>query len=155
MSARAPIGLAVCLALAACGGPGGTTPHRPTIEEIRARAAAHPNDPDAIADLAEGELLVDGGDPARALSAIDAAIARDLHGAFDEGFAEHVRVIDAARTHADPWAPVLAEASVSAIEDYDDTLSGFPRRVSEAFAPLAAEPGRLGAAARHAMREVL
>ena len=76
---------------------------------LRARALAHPNDAGALADLAEGELLLAGGDPSAALAAIDAALAldpesirlrflrateRDLHGQFDEGFADHVRVID-------------------------------------------------------------
>lgn len=158
------------LSLAGCGGIGGSTATTPDIETLRARAAAHPNDPGALADLAEGELLLAGGDPAAARAAIDAALAldpesirlhflsaseHDLHGHFDAGFGEHVRVIDLARSSTDVWAPVMGEASVSAIEDYDDTLPRFRERVEEAFAPFAAQPGRLGAAATHALSEVL
>lgn len=176
-SARRPAGALLAIFAAAsaffaltagCGA--GTTPHALDIAALRARAAAHPTDAAALADLAEGELLLDGGDATVALRAIDAALAldptsvrlrflrateRDLHGHFEEGFGEHIQVIDRARHSSDPWAPVMAEASISAIEDYDDTIARFPARVEEAFAPLAAEPGALGAAATHNLREVL
>ena len=67
--------LALTLTLAvACGGPGARHPEEITITELRAAAAARPDSPRALFDLAAGELLRGDGDSAgRARPAIAAA----------------------------------------------------------------------------------
>lgn len=58
----------------ACGGPGSNLPHELSIDDLRARAAARPDSPSALFDLAAGELLRPDGDSAeRAGPAIAAA----------------------------------------------------------------------------------
>ncbi len=146
-----------------CGATGTTTPRFPGIDEIRRRAEARPEDLDAQRWLAEGELTMDGGDTARARAAIDGALAlapedpdllfmsaieHNLHGRLSAALDDALHALEAARTSTSPRAPFVAEAAASAISDYDGSVPGFGERVRAAIAPIVAEPGHVGPAAR-------
>lgn len=158
----------ILLLLASCGGS--STPRAPTIEDLRQRARERPNDPEAQYALAEAELLMRGGDANAAAAQIDRAAAlrpndirltylraqeRKLHGHPREALDHYLQVISLARTSDDPIAPSLAEISAAEIEDLDDNAPGYVERVSEVLAPIHAEPGGIGDAARNTIGSIL
>jgi transglutaminase-like putative cysteine protease len=108
-------------------------------------AAARPEDPAAAFDLAEAELLLPGGDPARVPAAIARAealsgpsarlsllrgVERELHGDLDgafEAFADAYR----RDARADPVHPALREVAIAEIQALDDAVPRFAERVVE------------------------
>ncbi len=164
--ARYALGLA--LVVASCGGV--RHPEDPTIEDLRRRAAERPSDTLALNALAEGELLLAGGDPARAEAAIVRAlelspddlrlrylqaVERKLHGDLDEALDAFIDVIRGARTSTDPLAVATAAAAAAEIESLDDAVRDFAPRVAQALAPVHAEPGGIGDEARSAIGDLL
>jgi len=161
--------LALVLAIAAaCGGP--QHPEAPTIEDLRRRAAERPTDPMAASALAEGELLLAGGDASRARAAIDraielspetlrlrllSAVEHELHGELDAALDGWLDVLARAARSDDPLAPAIASIAAAEVESLDDSVEGYPARVREALGPLHAEPGRLGDEARATLGELL
>lgn len=158
------------LFLLACPSVGGTTPHALGIDDIRRRAAEHPNDPDAVFALAEGELLAQGGDSTVARAAVDRALAlraddprthflsaleHNLHGRLALGLEEVLRTVETARTSDDPRAAELAEAAASALSDYDGSVPDFAAQVSSRMAPVVDDPGNAGIAARYTLTQLL
>lgn len=154
--------------LAACGGP--SHPATPTIEDLRRRAAERPEDPDAQRALAEGELLLAGGDPARAAAQIERAAAlaptdlrltflaateRELHGSLSAALEGYLEVIRRAQGSGDPIAPALAALAAAEVESLDDAVEGYAARVSEALAPIHASPGAIGDEARATIADLL
>lgn len=139
----------VALALVACAGT--ALPATPGIEELRRRAAERPDDPAAQRALAEGELLLTGGDAGAAEAQIQRALAlspddlglhylraveRELHGHPSDALDAYLEVIRRSVESDDPLAPALAEIAVAEIEELDDTATGFSRRVEGGLAPL-------------------
>ena len=165
-------GLEVCLALVvlvalACGGP--AHPRTPTIEELRARAAAAPNDAAAQYALAEAELLLSDGDASRAEAQIRRALAlapddlrlhylsaveREHHGHPSAALDGYAEVIRRAKESADPLAPALAEVAAAELESLDDGAPRFGARVGE-LARVHASPGRIGPGARSTLGDLL
>lgn len=156
------------LLAAACGGP--EHPESPTIEDLRRRAAERPTDPYAASALAEGELLLAGGDGSRARPAIDraielspdtlrlhllSAIEHELHGDLDGALDGYLDLIARAARSDDPLAPAIASIAAAEVESLDDSVEDYPARVTDALAPLHADPGGLGDEARATMGELL
>ncbi len=150
---RAILGCVVLLALPLAGCGGAAHPTAPTIETLRQRASERPTDPDAQRALAEGELLLHGGDPARADAAIQRALTlspddiglhylhaveRELHGQPSDALDAYIDVIQRARESEDPLAPAMAEVAAAEIESLDDAVEGYPTRVAEALAAIPA-----------------
>ncbi|MCB9595775.1 MAG: DUF3857 domain-containing protein [Sandaracinaceae bacterium] len=158
----------IALALVACGGP--SHPSRPTIEDLRRRAAERPDDPDAQRALAEGELLLEGGDPSRAAAQIErasqlapgdlrlrylAASEQELHGSLSAALDGYLAVVAGAAQSDDPLAPALAAVSAAEIESLDDAVPNYAERVEEALAPVHAAPGSIGDEARSTIADLL
>lgn len=155
----------VAALLAGCGGAGprsAASAPRP-IDALRARAAAHPRDPAAARALAAGELLEDGGEPARARPAIDRALAlrprdpvllflsaleHEQHGRIPEAFAAELAAIDAARGSDDPLAPPIAEVLIGFAGGRESDAPEWRTRLEPVLRRVVDEPGRLGMAAR-------
>ncbi len=154
--------------LIACGTA--AHPRTPTIDELRARARALPNDPSAQTALAEAELLLRGGDASAAHDQIGRAIAlspndlrlkylrgieRELHGHPAEALDAYLAVVRGAVRSDDPLAPALAEVSVAEIESLDDAVSGYVDRVQPALAEIHASPGHIGDGTRAKIASLL
>nr|MDQ3037444.1 tetratricopeptide repeat protein [Myxococcota bacterium] len=169
---RASVALAVVLMASALAGCGGATtlPYQAGIEEIRRRAQERPNDPEAQSLWAEAELLMSGGDPeeaeraiarARELSPDDPrvsflhAMERHNHGDPEAALDAYLRTVTLASRSRDPLAPVLAEVAVAFAIEFDDSVARYGARVTEALAPLHADPGAIGPQARHAIGTLL
>lgn len=158
----------VILIVAACGGP--QHGERPTIEDLRRRASERPDDPAAQYALAEAELLLEGGDSARAhaqilrarelaphdvrLTYLD-AMERELHGHLSEALDGYLEVLRRAQTSDDPLAPAMASIAASELESADDSVDRFAERVAAAIAPLHAEPTGIGDEARSTIGDLL
>lgn len=164
--------LVLCLALALVGCPvnTGTTPHLLQIDDLRRNAQQHPNDPDAIYALAEGELLAPAGDATAARAAIDralelrptdprtfflSALEHNMHGRLAAGLEAVLRTVETSVDSDDPRASDLAEAAASAISDYDGSVPGFAQLVSIRMAPIVEHPGHAGIAARFTISQLL
>lgn len=163
----------LCLVLtlaAGCGGAGRGVRHHANIDDIRARAAANPNDPDAQSALAEAELLLEGGDPARQRAAIDgalrlspnsaslhylSAVEHDTHGLLSSALDEHLQVLALVADDTDPSSRAMAEVSLATIADYDDSVPDFVTRVTAGIGPLVSSPTVLGPAAYNAASSLL
>lgn len=155
--------------LAACTGT--ARPSAPNIDELRRRAAERPQDPLAQRALAEGELLMRGGDPTAAHDAIARALSlapdelglhylhaveRELHGHSAEALSAYLEVLRRAASSDHPLAPTLAEVAVAELEDLDDAAPGYAARMEEALGPLhASAPAGLGHAARSSIARSL
>lgn len=171
MSGRAKMGVRwafVSLMLAACGGV--QHARTPTIDEVRARAAAAPHDPGAQRALAEAEMLMRGGDAARVESSLErarelapddlslvflSAVEREMHGRPSEALDGFLDVIARARTSTDPRAAAFAQVAAAEIEGLDDAADGFADRVRDALTPVHAEPGGIGDGARATIADLL
>jgi tetratricopeptide (TPR) repeat protein len=164
---RALTAWAAIALLAGCTGT--ARPTTPTIEDLRRRAAERPDDPIAQRALAEGELLLPGGDAGAAHAAIQRALSqapddvglrylhaveRELHGHAADALEAYLELARRAEASDDPLAPTLAEIAVAELEDLDDTAPGFTRRVEEALAPLQGSP-RLSDGARAKVTRML
>jgi tetratricopeptide (TPR) repeat protein len=156
------------LVLAACGGA--AHPTALTIDTLRQRAAERPHDPAAQRALAEGELLLHGGDPARADATIQRALAlspddlgllflhaieRELHGHPADALEGYLDVIRRAASSEDPLAPAMAEIAAAEVESLDDGVPGFVTHVQEELTPILASPGNIGDGARSTIADVL
>jgi predicted Zn-dependent protease len=159
------------LALAGCGGGARTAgPRQLTIADVRARAAAAPNDPDAQRELAIAESLMDGGDPARVQAALEratrlapedarlvflAAVADDGTGKLDLAFASYLRALQLASAGPDATSQAIAEASLSALADMMDVVPNGRAQLRTALDALQAAPGTLDLGARNLIAEQL
>ncbi|HHH29861.1 MAG TPA: DUF3857 domain-containing protein [Polyangiaceae bacterium] len=168
---RAPyLFLSAALALAAVGCGHARHPGPPTIQDLRRRARLRPQDPMAARALAEGEMLLEGSDPARAAAAIEratqldgdnvrllflGAIERELHGDPSAALHGFLRVIEQAARSRDPLGPSMAAIAAAEIESLDDAVDGFVPQVTEALTPLHAQPGRIGDEARSTIADLL
>jgi cellulose synthase operon protein C len=155
--------LLACALLAACARPRGARPPRP-IDDVRERAAEHPNDPQAWLELALAEHLFDGADAGRAREALTRAKqlgAKSLRLTFVEA-EQHVlearpaRALDAylallaaAPDSSDPLAPSLAEAAFAALSDMNDAVDDYRGRLREATRTLAPKRAHLGLTSAH------
>ncbi|GAB4209036.1 MAG: hypothetical protein OHK0013_28040 [Sandaracinaceae bacterium] len=164
------LSLTVAAFLVGCGA--GVSPRStiPNVDDYRRRAAAAPTDPEAALARAEAELFVNGGDTTAAGPAIAramelgasgvrtqmlAAIDADLHGRHVDALGAYLGALESAARSDDPWAPVIAEVAVASVVEYDDSVPGYVTRVRPVFERLFAEPGAIGAMARHAIGNVL
>jgi hypothetical protein len=155
--------LALCVLLAACAHPRTRQRPRP-IDDLRERAAEHPNDKQAWLELALAEHLFDGADPVRARQALERAKqlgVSSLRLTFIEA-EEHVlearpgRALDAyfallaaAPDSSDPLAPWLAESAFAALSDMNDAVDDYRTRLREAARSLEAKRARLGLTSAH------
>lgn len=166
MSRVIPVALA--LLLAACGGT--QHGHQVSIDELRRRADENPNDAGAWRAVAEGELLLRGGDANQARARIDrarelapndlsliylSANEHELHGALSDALDDYLEVVRRARESTDPMAPAMAEIAVAELEALDDSVDGYATRVGEGLAPLVDDGGRVGDAARSTALDLL
>ncbi|MGE0784846.1 MAG: hypothetical protein AB7S26_04085 [Sandaracinaceae bacterium] len=167
MSRYSTLAIGVSIALAACGGAGGHSEHGegPGIDEIRAYAAAHPNDPAAQRQLAEWEILGPGGEPSRAGAAV--ARARELaptdvavlflagllaeqHGQPGPALDAFLAVIAAAPSSPDPLTPYYVESSIAYLRDLETNAPGQRTRTLAALEPFLRAPGSAGPIGRRA-----
>jgi len=163
-----PISLAALALLIACGGV--RHAEEPTIEDLRRRAAIRPLDPITLGALAEGELLLTGGDAARAEAAISralelspeslqlrylAATERELHGDLSAALDGYLDVVRRAVNSTDPLAPAMAAVSAAEVESLDDAVVDFAPRVTEALTPVHEVPGGIGDEARATIADLL
>lgn len=164
---RTLVAVPVLLALA-CGVRSPAT--GPSIETLRARAEARPEDPDAQRAVAEAELLHPGGDPARALSPIDRGLAlapddlrlhllrgteRELHGEPAEALESFLGVLTRAAESDQEGRDAYALVAAVELERLDDAAPGFADTVWDRLRPIHRAPGRLGPAVRHQLMVLL
>ena len=167
----------LCLALA-CGGRqsgDGTTPRELTeierqMNELRAAAAASPNDPEIWGMLAELELLGEAGDASKARAAIDHAIEigsshsyrarlqllsaweHEMHGRFPGALTAYLAAADHARL-AQPnepgaqWTPLIAEIALDGVRGSRGSVPRFDAQVVPVLEQVLDHPGTLGHAA--------
>lgn len=155
------------LVVVACGGA--QHAERPTIADLRSRAEERPDDPIAQYNLAEGELLLTGGDAERAREQIAraaelapedirltylAAVELGLHGDLSEALDAHIEVIRRARTSASPLAATMAAIAAAELESQDDAVERYAERVAEALSVIGADPGRIGDEARSTISDL-
>ena len=168
MSRLFPAAVAV-LFIAACGASA-TTPETLTIEDLRERAEDEPRNPDAQRELAIAELLMQGGDAARVEAQVERARAlapddervlfvagaeRALHGYPAEALERYLDAADSARVSRRPIAPHVAEAALAAVDELEEAAPRWPETVRPRLVRMAEDPGRMGAAARHRLGELL
>jgi hypothetical protein len=155
--------LLACALLAGCAHPRTRQRPRP-IDDLRERAAEHPNDKQAWLELALAEHLFDGADPVRARQALERAKqlgVTSLRLTFIEA-EEHVlearpgRALDAyfallaaAPDSSDPLAPWLAESAFAALSDMNDAVDDYRARLREAARSLEAKRARLALTSAH------
>lgn len=153
----------------ACGG----TSHLvrgSSLDDLRRAASERPNDPEIAALVAEAELLHAGGDPARAATAIEHAVAlapddirvrflhvleRDVHGELDAAYESLIQTLKLARDSSAPYAASIAEIATRSLSEYDDAVPNFDARTRDELTPLFDQPGHLGLQARHRLGEEL
>jgi hypothetical protein len=137
------------------------------IEAVRARAAAHPNDPDAQRALAEWELFGDDGDADRAEPALSAlsrlapgdvaasymrGVLHEQRGRGSEAADAFVAVLRDAPRSDDPLASFYAESAMAYLYDLRDSARDIVDRARPAIEAYAAAPGNTGTAPRRAAR---
>ncbi len=158
------------LTLAACGGTQTQTARRaPTLDDIRRRAVALPDSARWQKRRAVAELLWPDGDPviafeqlgkARALRPEDTTLAlllgveRQLHGYPAASLDALMETIQLARTSNEADARFNAEVAVAAMTDLLGIAPNFPSRVRPFLDEVLADPGRLGGATEHELREL-
>ncbi|HEY6876835.1 MAG TPA: hypothetical protein VI299_02405, partial [Polyangiales bacterium] len=173
-------GAVVCAGLlVACGALHRRGEERP-IDRLRGVAKANDDDPGLALELAIGEHLFDGGEPARARSALQHAVdlAERRHGkspAKPEAMsgeqleltfirAEHdvlegdpaaaltdyLTLLEGASGSADPLAPFYAEVSLLSLADMNDATDDYRPRMHAALTKLRADA--LGLMAGHQLR---
>lgn len=170
MSRASWVSLVALLAFAGCGGAHTATVHRPTIADVRTRAAARPNDADAQRELALAEALMDGGDPTHVAAALDHALQLapddvrlvflrgledDGAGKLDTAFTHYVKALQLASTGADATSQAIAEACLTAVADMMEVVPDGRTQLRTALEALQAAPGTLSSAARNEIAEQL
>ncbi len=143
---------------------------RATIELLRERAADRPNDPDAQRELAFGEMLLVNGDPGRVERQLGRALAlaphderllyltaarAELHGHPSVALERYLDAIDAASRSDLDTAPFVAESAAAGVEDLADVVHGWRATAEPRLAARDADPGHIGAAARHVVGRIL
>jgi len=123
-----------------CGGSGTTVVRAPTIDTLRARAKAEPDNGGAQRDLALAEMFVDGGEPSavrpqigRALLLVAddpalrlaAAIDLDVHGQPRQAFEAYLVAVEVAAASDHPHAPQLAELALQAVAGLEGGVPGY------------------------------
>jgi len=170
---KSPKLLALLVVLAACGGRQSTTTTPDQSEaaarmaELRAAAAAHPNDARVWSLLAELELLGEAGDPAQARAAIDHALGlapsplakarlslvsaweHEHHGRLPSALEAYLAAIDASRqvptaVAGSTWGPLFGEIALDGVRELRGGVAHFDERVGPTLARTLAEPGTLG-----------
>lgn len=164
--------LTLAMTCVACGGAQGTgisSSARP-IDALRARAAANPGDAELASQLAEAELLWEGGDPARARAAIDRALAlrpddpvlhflssieHEQHGRIGDAFVSELAAIESARTSSSPLGPAIAELLVDYAANRETDVRDHRARLEPVLRALVDDPGKAGLPARIAAASAL
>jgi thioredoxin-like negative regulator of GroEL len=174
-------GAVVCaLALFACGMQRqGHRDERP-IDRLRGVAKANDDDPGLALELAIGEHLFDGGEPARARTALqhatelmrrkshsgpmgsndlDLAFLRAEHHVLEgdpaAAFTEYLALLQGAAGSSDPRAPYFAEVSLLSLADMNDATDDYRPRMHDALHALREQADTLGLAASHQLRLAL
>lgn len=176
MTMRTLIVLFLAFALACGARQSGSTlpPELAEIErqmnELRAAAAANPNDPEIWGMLAELELLGEAGDASKARAAIDHAIQigptnaykarlhllsaweHELHGRFPGSLTAYLAAADHARLSGpnEPggqWTALIAEIALDGARSARGSVPRFDAQVVPVLERILAEPGSLGHAA--------
>lgn len=166
---RALIALGLLLSVA-CGGTQHTATPQPGIDDVRARAAARPNDPVAQSELAIAEFLMDGGDASRVQEQTERALALSpdderlhlvagleayLHGHPSVALGHVLSTLDKASASRRPNASAVAEVASAALEELANITPEFRERTAEAIAARLATPGRLGPATTQTLTDSL
>ncbi|HEX5656294.1 MAG TPA: DUF3857 domain-containing protein [Polyangiales bacterium] len=174
-------GAVVCaLLVAACGGMQRRAQDERPIDRLRGVAKANDEDPALALELAIGEHLFDGGEPARARTALQhatelmrnrakpgamggndleltflraehAVLEGDPSGAFNE----YLALLQGAAGSSDPRAAYFAEVSLLSLADMNDATDDYRPRMHEALSALRAQADKLGLAAGHQLRLAL
>lgn len=163
------LALSLALAIAACGArPEHARPL--SIDELRRAAAESPNDPDAQRRLAEAELLMAGGDAARAREQIGRAlrlaqndpglllmsgIERVQHGEPAVALDRFLDALDAASASRRPDAPWIAEVAAAGVEELVESAPEFDAKVRPRYERRRRDPGNIGLAAKQRIAEAL
>jgi tetratricopeptide (TPR) repeat protein len=166
---RSVSGLLIVVLVLACGGRA-QTGARPTIDQLRERAADRPDDPDAQRELAFGEMLMQNGDPDRVEAQLQRALAlaegderllylsavrAELSGHPGSALSFYLEALDAAAVSEHGMAPWVGEAAAQGVESLSDVAPGWADRAHERLSALFAEPRNIGPAARHIVGRTL
>jgi len=140
------------------------------IDQLRNKAAAHPDDAALALELSVGEHLYDGGEPERARKAVAHAeqLAKDdlrlrfiaaeqfvLEGEPELALSSYLALLEQASTSTDPLAALLVEVGLQSLSDMNDATDDYRPRVHEAYAKLHARAGRLGLQPAHLVHMAL
>jgi len=156
------------LLLAACGGMRhkGEKQNRP-IDHLRVQAEKHPDDPKVALEWAIGEHLYDGGEAARARTAVANAhkVANDslalwfldaeqhvLEGEPRPAFDAYVALLERALASSDPNAPYFIEVALSSLADMNDAVDDYRPRLHEVLVKLHARGDAVGLQVAHQAR---
>ncbi|NOY93176.1 MAG: hypothetical protein GXP55_18480 [Deltaproteobacteria bacterium] len=135
------------------------TAHAPNMDDLRTRAAAHPQDASLWRQLALAELYANGGDASRARPAIDharelapndagllfaAARERDQHGEPLESAQLLLDTLDAAAASPTGDGMLLAEVAIAALAGLNGQVPGYVELVRPRLERLLAQPGAIG-----------
>ena len=151
------------VALLACGGAAPSTPADP-LHAMR-EAAARSSDGEVVGRWLLGELLVPGGEAARATRAraqLDAlrprvngmfaslarAVDDEAHGRFQSAAAAHLEALAAARQSAHPDAPLVAWFSSNHLLSLRGSVSGLWEKARDVVEQTIRSPGKIGWRAR-------
>lgn len=144
-------------------------PRAPTLDDLRRASAAAPKDAKLARELALAESFANGGDPARALPALERATALadsdpalayvralmlDSHGKPAAALAAYLRAIELAARAGDGTAQFVIEAASYGVAGQNGMSRGYADKVRAALTPLL-ESETLSAAARGALADVL
>lgn len=142
-----------------CAGTGSTA-LAPSIEQVRARALAHPTDAPAQRALALAEMFADGGEPAEVDAALQRALALsrtdgtlllaqglqlDAHGEPEGAMAAYLAALHVLPGSRAPEAPHLTELTLQALAGLEGGVPGYRGRVEAAVRralPALAAPAR-------------
>ncbi len=160
-SMKVRAGLSLALVLSACSHRA-TTATAPSLATLRRRAASAAPDSPAAIDAALAELVAPGGTLATATTQIDAlarsrpgdprvrfaeGLIASQHGDFERALVAWCATVEAARHSDDPMAPTIAEAVVPKLVSLRGDVRDFATPFRTVVDAVAADPGRMGAAA--------
>jgi cellulose synthase operon protein C len=184
MGARQKTGSVLCaLLLVSCGGlqRRGQRDERP-IHRLRGVAEVNDDDPGLALELAIGEHLFDGGEPARARRALQHAIdlaqrkhrkgpskpgpmssneleltfVRAEHNVLEgdpaAAFTDYLALLEGAAGASDARAPFFAEVALLSLSDMNDATDDYRQRMHDALLRLRDRADSLGLAASHQLR---
>ncbi|MFO0696719.1 MAG: hypothetical protein U0230_24325 [Polyangiales bacterium] len=166
---RSALSIVVLLALAGCHGARPTTPIAPDVAALRRDAEAHPNDASRQRRVALAELYEADGDPARALPALDRALAlapndpmlhfarsaeRVLHGHPSQAVESLLAAVDIGRRQGGAEAQAIAEVAANDLASVLSDVGG-RRAIADRLRAVLADPGKLGPAALREIAEIV